>query len=479
MAAAPGSLDSLLTYEFTENQWSAVSNLSVTATAVTIDGNGTYIAPALETITATAAGTPFLYSSNANFTIVAVSDVHNTVTINEVVSGSSIGVTTLCVVGYTGAALLLSGANASEFATTSQAGLSDLQPVTSILSTGQVTDTGTVTFSADYGIGGVACFARGTRIRTVLGDVVVEALRPGDLVPTEVSRRLSRVRWVGRRTLEMARQPYPWDVAPVRVKADAFGPGVPARDLLLSPDHAVMLDGVLIPIRYLRNGATIAQEAMATVTYFHVELDAHDVLLAEGLPAESFLDTGNRGAFENAAGPVDLSPAFARRVWAARGCLPLLTGGEVVKVARRRLADRARALGWRLTKAPALRIEAAGRVLPVIRDGTAWRVMLPCDIAEVRLRSRAVLPAERVVNGDGRRLGVALAGLRLDGAAPSPAAFGAGWHADEGDFRWTDGDASLAVSGARALRFRLAWREKYWLPPVAAWRSAPRATQAG
>ena len=83
----------------------------------------------------------------------------------------------------------------------------------------------------------------------------------------------------------------------MRVQAHAFGPELPHRSLHLSPDHVVVADGALIPVRHLCNGATVQQKAATAVIYFHVELDAHDILLAEGLPAESFLETGNRGAF--------------------------------------------------------------------------------------------------------------------------------------------------------------------------------------
>ena len=76
------------------------------------------------------------------------------------------------------------------------------------------------------------------------------------------------------------------------MRAGAFSEGAPRRDLLLSPDHAVYIDDVLIPIRYLVNGVSIVQQTVDAVTYWHVELPEHDVLLAEGLPAESFLDTG-------------------------------------------------------------------------------------------------------------------------------------------------------------------------------------------
>ncbi len=70
------------------------------------------------------------------------------------------------------------------------------------------------------------------------------------------------------------------------------------------------VDGVLIPVRCLLNDASIRQTPCARVTYWHVELEAHDVLLAEGLPCESYLDTGNRGAFANGGGAVHLHPVF-------------------------------------------------------------------------------------------------------------------------------------------------------------------------
>ena len=78
--------------------------------------------------------------------------------------------------------------------------------------------------------------------------------------------------WIGYRTLDPRRHPRPHDVLPVRVDKDAVAPGVPHRDVVLSPDHAVHLDGALMPVRYLCNGATIRQEPCAnSVTYFHVE----------------------------------------------------------------------------------------------------------------------------------------------------------------------------------------------------------------
>lgn len=169
-----------------------------------------------------------------------------------------------------------------------------------------------------------ACFAAGTRLAGGFGPVPVEALREGDLVRT-VSGRLAPVRWIGFRRTELRRHARPYDVMPVRIRAGAFDEGVPLRDVVLSPDHAVLVAGRLIPIRYLVNGVSIAQETREAITYWHVELDRHDVLLAEGLACESYLDTGNRSAFANAPGAVAMTPDFARAVWATEGCAPIVT----------------------------------------------------------------------------------------------------------------------------------------------------------
>ena len=87
---------------------------------------------------------------------------------------------------------------------------------------------------------------------------------------------------------------------------------------------------------------------MDNVTYWHVELPAHDVLLADGLPAESYLDTGNRAAFVEGGSVVMAHPAFARAVWHRRGCAQLVTDGPVRERVYRRLVAQALALGWRL-----------------------------------------------------------------------------------------------------------------------------------
>ncbi len=191
----------------------------------------------------------------------------------------------------------------------------------------------------------VICFAEGTRIATSKGLVAVEDLREGDEVEVLLRSGTRPIIWVGHRQVDCRRHPEPTKVWPVRVKAGAFGPKMPARDLYLSPDHAVYVENVLIPIKHLINGGSVAQVQTDQVTYYHVELAAHDVLLAEGLPAESYLEAGDRSNFSNAGGVMRLFPDFSGTqtspmFWEAFGCAPLRIVGTEVEAVRQKLAKR-------------------------------------------------------------------------------------------------------------------------------------------
>jgi hypothetical protein len=140
--------------------------------------------------------------------------------------------------------------------------------------------------------------------------------------------------WVGRREVDCARHPNPRKVWPVRVAAGAFGPGRPGKELFLSPDHAIHVEDVLIPIKHLINGSTITQVPVERVTYHHIELAQHDVVLAEGLPAESFLDLRDGSNYANRRGPVRLYPDYSARMWEAFGCARLIVAGPELLAAR-------------------------------------------------------------------------------------------------------------------------------------------------
>lgn len=190
------------------------------------------------------------------------------------------------------------------------------------------------------------CFAAGTRIETEDGARPVEALAVGDRV-RRLDGSLAPVIWIGSRAVDCRRHPAPEAVRPIRIAADAFGDGVPSRPLLLSPDHAVWSEGVLIPVKHLVNGTSIRQITPETVQYFHVELAEHAVIFAEGLAVESYLDTGDRSAFLEAEGVTALHPVWGRDrpdAVLAREALayaPLrVTGSDVARL-RAHLAARA------------------------------------------------------------------------------------------------------------------------------------------
>ena len=189
----------------------------------------------------------------------------------------------------------------------------------------------------------LVCYVRGTRIATPEGEVAIEHLRVGDHVVTAAGES-APIQWIGHRRVDCRRHPRPEQVNPVRIVAEAFAPGLPRRDLLVSPQHAIYAEKVLIPARCLINGRTVVQVEAGQVEYFHVELKRHDLLLAEGLAAESYLDCGDRGRFDNGDRPMVLHPDFSGLAWEGSGCAELRLAGPEVQSVRWQLARRAEVL---------------------------------------------------------------------------------------------------------------------------------------
>jgi Hint domain len=143
------------------------------------------------------------------------------------------------------------------------------------------------------------CFYPGTNISTASGEASVEALAIGDLVRTH-DGLVKPIRWIGRQTVSRLFAD-PLRVLPIRIRRNAFGENLPCRDLLVSPDHALLVDGVLIQAGALVNGISVVREADVpqTFTYYHIELDDHSLILAENTPAETFVDNIDRMGFDN------------------------------------------------------------------------------------------------------------------------------------------------------------------------------------
>jgi hypothetical protein len=141
--------------------------------------------------------------------------------------------------------------------------------------------------------GGGNCFLKGTAIRTAKGDCKIEDLAVGDLLPTMFGG-LRPVQWIGRYPYKKSDPSKPWaeSVLPVRVARSALGPNVPHADLYVTALHSVLVDGVLVPAEMLINGTTITrfEPEGDEMEFFHVKLEGHDVIYAEGAPTESLLN---------------------------------------------------------------------------------------------------------------------------------------------------------------------------------------------
>lgn len=188
-------------------------------------------------------------------------------------------------------------------------------------------------------VNGTPCYCRGTLILTNRGEVAVEDLQIGDHLVTHAG--VARpIRWIGRRSYAGRFAAGNADVLPVHIRAGALADGIPRRDLFVSPLHAMYLDGMLFPAAALVNGRSITQvKTVDQVDYFHLELDTHDVIFAEGAPSESFVDDGSRGMFHNAEEHRALHPDAERGP--AMYCAPRIDHGYALDAGRRRIDARA------------------------------------------------------------------------------------------------------------------------------------------
>jgi autotransporter-associated beta strand protein len=192
----------------------------------------------------------------------------------------------------------------------------------------------------DVTVDGTPCYCRGTLILTDRGEVPVEDLRINDRLVTR-SGTARPIRWIGTRFYAGRFAAGNPNILPVLIRQGALADETPRRDLYVSPLHAMFLDGVLIPAVLLVNGHSIVQaETVEQVEYFHLELETHDVIMAEGAPSETFVDDGGRGMFHNAATYHALYPDAPQVP--PRYCAPRVEEGEVLGAVRRRLIARAR-----------------------------------------------------------------------------------------------------------------------------------------
>ena len=336
-----------------------------------------------------------------------------------------------------------------------------------------VSDQGNNSLNLDGGNVGYdlyfVCFLPGTHILTPGGEVNVEALSIGDEVIAVVDgQRVARkVKWIGYRKLALDQRAIAAAQGPIRIKAGAMAEGLPTRDLLVSSAHCMFLDGKLVPAKLLVNDMTIVREtAMTSVEYYHVELERHSIIIAEGVETESYLDTGNRAFFSNAGMALMLHPEFhinaGLRCWETDACAPLVVRPAAVLPIWRPLADRAVALGYvppvhATTTEADVHLMADGRRIDTVAvERGVHSFMVPAAVKSLVLASRSVVPSVLTAYlDDPREIGVAVRGIvicglsgRAEFSADHPA-LARGWHeperADGALWRWTTGNGTLPV----------------------------------
>ena len=349
--------------------------------------------------------------------------------------------------------------------------------------------TGDLQTSGDSQAGEITavCYVTGTRIRTAQGDSAVEDLEIGDLAVT-ASGETRPIRWIGHRAIDCSRHPHPGEIMPVRVAAHAFKDNCPARDLFVSPGHAICVDvlgEVLIPASALINNTTIKQVEVDAVTYWHVELEGgHDIILAENLPCESYLDMGNRSFFAEAEATALHAVPDARVITHADFCRPFHQDGPTVTFVRERLAARSSNLGWTLEETPManLHLVIDGKRLYAETSGLCARFLMPASAEEVWLVSDTSVPAEVGIGPDLRALGVCVGSIVIDDGFGAPRAIKAdhplisvGFHSiEEGPQRWTAGRSRLPSQLWEDCRGSFFLRVELTRPAVPKW-VAPKA----
>ena len=276
-------------------------------------------------------------------------------------------------------------------------------------------------------------------------------LAVGDNVVT-LSGAKRPIVWIGTGSARVA-PAHRGAATPIFIRKGALADNVPHHDLYVTKGHSLFVDGVLIPAEFLVNHRSILWDDRAgQVEFYHIELATHDVLLADGAPAETYRDDGNRYLFNNgnsAWGQIPKPPYAA-----------VLTGGPIVDKAWRRLLDRSGSRpGLPLTDIPDLHLLVDGKRVDGSHRPNGYTVFNLIERPnELCVMSRSGSPAELGLARDPRLLGVALRqirlwqGARLTAMDLSDPALTDGFHDFErddsiqGGYRWTNGEAVLPSS---------------------------------
>jgi hypothetical protein len=324
----------------------------------------------------------------------------------------------------------------------------------------------------------VPCFLRGTAILTPHGEMPVELLEAGDHVTT-LSGERKTIRWIGTgRTLVT---PLNRDrCAPIVVRRGALAENVPHRDLFVTRGHSLFIDGYLVPAEELINHRSIAWvEETQVAEYYHVELDDHDVLVAEGAAAESYREDENHAQFHNS----DSRPES----YILAPCAEVLHYGPELKRIWQALSDRAGVeSGMTITADPDLHLVVDGaRIDAVSEEAGIFRFQVDGSPAEARIVSRSTIPSALGFGQDQRKLGVAVRKIVLSKGGLS---LEIGWDGELTDgfndpepaegYRWTRGDAVIPAQmlapfkGGATVEIHVGGVSSYALPKQRTARAA-------
>jgi len=320
----------------------------------------------------------------------------------------------------------------------------------------------TVSFPTDNNSGTIkiVCYARGTRIETPTGERLIEDLRIGDEVITfkEQGRTPATITWVGTRRVIATKEAEKL----VCVRKDALQSGIPNRDLLITPEHCLFIDGKLFPVRTLVNGRSIAISNEPDFEVFHLELEEHSIIFANGAHSESFLDTGNKHLMfgENARSLTLGNSETARRISAA----PICTAPEQIKPVHDALAMRATMQGYAPPEAPPpftlypdlhLVLDDHTKIAPARVKDRQYIFFVPSTVETFWIGSNTFTPSQSYGpwNDDRRILGVLVGSINLftstahiNYIAHLNQPEKEGWHTIENTaYRWTDGHAKLDI----------------------------------
>ncbi|GBQ19609.1 tail fiber protein [Acetobacter cibinongensis] len=334
---------------------------------------------------------------------------------------------------------------------------------------------GSQVFGETYGknsvtlqVSDAACFCKGSLIRTSKGDTPIEDIQIGDVVAVyydnTINGAVRRVTWVGY-SHTVVRSHLPDDQAgyPVRLLKDAIAGGIPYKDMLITPEHCLFLDGQFVPVRMLVNGRSIFfDKSITSYTYYHIETEKHSVIMADGVMTESYLDTGNRSAFRQNGSVVSIG-AHRHLSW-EEAAAPLNTSRFFVEPLFQKLTSRAETLDHayqpceqRLTDNTGLHlVTQTGSILyPIRKENDRTLFIIPTGIETVQIVSRASRPYDTIgpFMDDRRVLGVLVGAVQLfEGHATKTVTLHlndanlSGWNnVEDGMMRWTNGNALLPL----------------------------------